>query len=126
MQKLGVLLDGGKVVGLRFDTINGNNPHKKDFSIDDVKAGAVLEGDSKHKALVLHGVIDSAMGSAELIITYVSNVVFGEHKHCRASMTRDRNGQWHIMNNYEHRQVDHLFVKTRLFGISTIEGICPR
>ena len=126
MQRLGVLLDAGKVVGLRFDTINGNNPHKRDFSIDDVKEGAILEGDARHKSIVLHGSIDSTMGSTELIITYVSNVVFGEHKHCRVSLMRDKSGQWHIVNNYEHKPVDHLFVKTRVFGISTIEGVCPR
>jgi hypothetical protein len=126
LQRLGVLLDAGKVVGLRFDTINGSNPNKKDFSIDDMKTGAVLEGNAQHQTLVLHGSVDSIAGSADLIITYVSNVVFGEHKHCRASMMRDKSGQWHIVNNYEHKLVDHLFVKTRVFGISTIEGICPR
>ena len=125
LQRLGVLLVAGRVVGVRFDTINGNNPHAEDFSLDDVKAGAVLE-DPKHKALVLHGSIDSAGGNAELVITYLSNVFFGEHKNCRASMVRDESGQWHIVNSYDHKRVDQLFVRTRVWGISTIQGICPR
>ena len=125
LQKLGVLIDAGRVVGLRFATITGDNANKKDFSIEDMKTGAVLDGNAKHKNLVLRGSIDSSVGNADLVITYLSNVIFGEHKQCRASMVRDQSGQWHIVNNYEHKLVDHLFVKTRVFGISTIQGICP-
>lgn len=39
---------------------------------------------------------------------------------------RDENGQWHIVNIYDHDRVDHLVVQTWALGISTIEGICPR
>jgi hypothetical protein len=124
LQRLGVLLYAGKVVGLRFDTINGSNPHARDFSLDDVKAGAVL--DVKHKAIVLRGFIDSDIGNANLIITYLSNVVFGRYKECHASMVRDESGRWHIVNAYDHKWVTQLVVKTRALGISTIEGICPR
>lgn len=126
LQKLGVLIDAGRVVGLRFATVTGDNSNRRDFSIEDMKTGAVLDGNAKHKNLVLRGSIDSSIGNADLVITYLSNVIFGEHKQCRASMVRDQNGQWHIVNNYEHKQVDHLYVRTRMFGISTIQGICPR
>lgn len=125
LQELGVLLDQGRVVGVRFDTVNGDHPHRADFSLEDVKAGVVLDG-AKHKALVLRGSIDSSTGNADLVITYLSNVLFGEHKNCRARMVRDQRGQWHIVNGYAHKQVEHLFVKTRTFGISTIQGICPQ
>jgi hypothetical protein len=124
LQKLGVLLNAGKVVGLRFDTVSGTIPHARDFSIDEVKSGAVL--DSRHNAIVLQGSIDPNMGSADLIITYLSNVVFGRHKECHASMVRDESGRWHIVNVYNHKWVSQLVVKTRTFGVSTIEGICPR
>lgn len=126
LQNLGVLVDAGQVVGLRFSTINGNNPHESDFSLDDMKAGAVLDGDARHKAIVLRGSIDSTVGNADLVITYLSNGLFGKHKDCRASMERDDSGQWHIVNIYDHQWVDHLVVKTRVLGISTIQGICPR
>lgn len=123
LQKLGVLLTAGKVVGLRFDTINGSTPHARDFSIDEVKSGAVL--DSRHNAIVLQGLIDPNTSSADLTITYLSNVVFGRHKECHASMVRDESGRWHIVNAYNHRRVSQLVVKTRVLGVSTIEGICP-
>lgn len=84
LQSLGVLLDAGQVVGLRFDTINGAHPHESDFSVGEVKAGAVLDGDAKHEAIVLRGSIDSSVGNADLIITYLSNGLFGMHKDCRA------------------------------------------
>jgi hypothetical protein len=125
LQSLGVLLDAGQVVGLRFETIKGNNPHKSDFSIDDMKAGAVLDGDAKHKA-ILRGSIDSTVGNADLVITYLSNGLLGKHKDCRASIVRDERGQWHIVNIYDHKWVNHLVVQTWTLGISTIEGICPR
>jgi hypothetical protein len=125
LQSLGVLLDAGQVVGLRFETINGNNPHERDFSIDDMKAGAVLDGDAKHKA-ILRGSIDSTVGNADLVVTYLSNGVLGKHKDCRASIVRDERGQWHIVNIYDHKWVNHLVVQTWTLGISTIEGICPR
>ena len=112
------------MVGLRFDTVSGTIPHARDFSIDEVKSGAVL--DSRHNAIVLQGSIDPNMGSADLIITYLSNVVFGRHKECHASMVRDESGRWHIVNVYNHKWVSQLVVKTRTFGVSTIEGICPR
>jgi hypothetical protein len=124
LQSLGVLLDAGQVVGLRFETINGNNSHESDFSIDDMKAGAVL-GDAKHKA-ILRGSIDSTVGNADLVITYLSNGLLGKHKDCRASIVRDERGQWHIVNIYDHKWVNHLVVQTWTLGISTIEGICPR
>ena len=126
LQSLGVLLDAGQVVGLRFETINGNNPREHDFSIDDMKAGAVLAGDARHKAILLRGSFDSTAGNANLLITYLSNGLLGKHKDCRASIVRDETGQWHVVNIYDHKWVDHLVVQTSSRGISTIEGICPR
>ena len=126
LQSLGVLLQAGQVVGLRFDTLNGNNPHQSDFSIDDMKAGAVLDGNAKHKAIVLRGFIDSTAGNANLIVTYLTNGVSGRHKDCRAAMVRDESGRWHIVNIYEHKRVNHLVIHAWALGISTIEGICPR
>jgi hypothetical protein len=126
LQSLGVLLYAGQVVGLRFETINGNNPHERDFSIDDMKAGAALGRDAKHKGILLRGSFDSTAGNADLVITYLSNGLLGKHKDCRASIVRDERGQWHIVNIYDHKWVDHLVVQTSSLGISTIEGICPR
>ena len=125
LQNLGVLLDAGQVVGLRFEIIKGKNPHKNDFSIDDMKAGVVLDGNAKHKA-ILRGSIDSTVGNADLVVTYLSNGLLGKHKDCRASIVRDETGQWHIVNIYDHKSVNHLVVQTSTLGISTIEGICPR
>jgi hypothetical protein len=125
LQNLGVLLDGGRVVGLRFHTVIGNT-RESDFSIDDMKAGAVLDGDAKHQAIVLRGSIDSTVGNADLVITYLSNGLLGNHKDCRASIVRDEKGQWHLVNSYDHRWVSHLVVETWPLGISTIGGICPR
>jgi len=116
----------GRVVGLRFDTINGKNPHESYFSIHDMGRGAVLDGDGKHQAIVLRGSVDSAAGNADLVITYLANGLSGRHRDCRAGIVRDQKGQWHIVNVYEHRQVDHLIVQTWRLGISKIEGICPR
>jgi len=126
LQSLGILLDAGQVIGLRFDTVNGSNPHVRDFSIDDIKVGAVIDGDAKHKAIVLRGFIYSTLGNADLVITYLSNGLSGKHKNCYARMERDVSGQWHIVNIYEHKWVDRLVIKTRPLGISTIQGICPR
>lgn len=126
LQSLGVLLDAGQVVGLRFETINGNNPHESDLSIDDMKAGAVLGRDAKHKAILLRASFDSTVGNADVVITYPSNALLGKHKDCRASIVRDERGQWHIVNIYDHKWVDHLVVQTSSLGISTIDGICPR
>src|SRR5262249_39745672 len=124
LQHVGVLLDAGEVVGLRFDTINGNNSHVSDFSIDDIKAGAVLDGDAKRKAIVLQGFIYSG-DNANLVITYLSNGLSRKHKVCYARIERDASGQWHILDIYEHKWVDHLVIKTRPLGIATIQGICP-
>jgi hypothetical protein len=126
LQSLGVLVDAGQVVGLRFDTVNGRHPHVSDFSIDVMKSGAVLDGDANHENIVLRGSIDSTVGTADLVITYLSNGLLGKHRDCRASMVRDESGQWHLVNIYDHTRVDHLVVKTWRLGISRIEGICPR
>lgn len=123
-ERLGVLLRGGQVVGLRFDTINGGNPHQSEFSIADMRAGAVLDGDATHKALVLRGSIDAA-GKADVTITYLSNGLFGRYRDCRARIVRDDHAQWHILNVYDHKWVDHLVVQTWALGIFTIGGICP-
>jgi hypothetical protein len=125
LQHVGVLLDAGEVVGLRFHTINGNNSHISDFSINDIKAGAVLDDDAKRKAIVLQGFIYSAGNNANLVITYLSNGLSRQHKVCYARIERDASGQWHIVDIYEHKWVDHLVIKTRRLGISTIQGICP-
>jgi hypothetical protein len=126
LQRLSVLLAAGQVVGLRFDTVNGANPHASDFSLDEMKAGAVLDGDAQHEAIVLRGSIDSTIGDADLTVTYLANGLFGTRKNCHARMVRDERGQWHIVNIYDHERVDHLVVETWTFGISTIDGICPR
>lgn len=126
LQSLGVVLNAGRIVGLRFDAISGDDPHESKFSIPDIRAGAVLDGDAKHEAVVLRGSIDSRMGKADLVITYLSNGLFGKHKECRARMVRDERGRWHIVNSYDHRRVTQLVVRTWALGISTIEGICPR
>lgn len=126
LQSLGVLLDAGQVVGLRFDTIHGADPHESNFSLDEMKAGAVLDGDARHQAIVLRGSIDSTVGNADLTVTYLANGLFGTHKDCQARIVRDQRGQWHIVNIYDHERVDHLVVETWTFGISTIGGICPR
>jgi hypothetical protein len=126
LQSLSVLLDAGQVIGLRFDTLNGPDPHESDFSLDEMKAGAVLDGDANHRAIVLRGSIDSTPGNADLVVTYLSNGLFGSYRDCRARIVRDDGGQWHIVNIYDHKQVDHLVVQTWTLGISTIEGICPR
>lgn len=125
LQHVGVLLDAGEVVGLRFDTINGNNSHVSYFSIDDIKAGAVLDGDAKRKAIVLQGSIYSTGGNANLVITYLSNGLSRKRRVCYARIERDAGGQWHILDVYEHKWVDHLVIRTRPLGISTIQGICP-
>jgi len=125
LQHVGILLDAGEVVGLRFDTIDGNNSHVSDFSIDDIKAGAVLDGDAERKAIVLQGSIYSMGGNANLVITYLSNGLSRKHTVCYARIERDASGQWHILDIYEHKWVDHLVIKTRPLGISTIQGICP-
>jgi hypothetical protein len=125
LQQLGVLLVAEQVVGLRFDTLNGKNPHKAYFSLHDMNRGAVLDGDGKHQAIVLRGSFDSTAGNADFVITYLTNGIFGEHKDCRASMVRDGRGQWHLMNIYDHRRVDHLVIRTRRLGIATIQGVCP-
>jgi hypothetical protein len=91
-----------------------------------MRAGAVLDGDAKHKAIVLRGSNDSTTGTAHLIVTYLSNGLFGMHRECRAGMVRDESGQWHIVNAYDHRWVSHLIVETRTLGISTIQGTCSR
>ena len=126
LQNLGILLVLGHVVGLRFDTINGKNPHESYFSLHDMERGAVLDGDAKHKAIVLQGSVDSNAGNIDLVITYLANGLSGRHKDCRASILRDDKGQWHIVNIYDHQWVDHLVVQTWKLGISTIAGICPR
>jgi hypothetical protein len=126
LQHLDVLLVLGNVVGLRFDTINGKHPHESYFSLHDMERGAVLDGDAKHKAIVLQGSIDSAGDNADLVITYLANGLSGRHKDCRAAITRDDKGQWHLVNIYDHKWVDHLVVQTWKLGISTIAGICPR
>jgi hypothetical protein len=126
LQNLGVLLVLGRVVGLRFDTVNGNNPHQSYFSLYDMERGAVLDGDGQHKAIVLRGSIGSTADNADLVITYLSNGLFGKYKDCRTGLERDDTGQWHIVNTYDHKWVDHLVVHTSKLGISTIEGICPR
>ena len=124
-QHVGVLLEAGQVVGLRFDTINGDNPHVSDFSIDEIKAGAVLDNDAKRKAIILRGSVYPTVGNADLVITYLSNGLSGQHKECYVRIERDAGGQWHILDIYEHKWVDHLVIKTRPLGISTIQGICP-
>ena len=126
LQRLEVLLEAGQVVGLRFDTINGENPHASDFSLADMQAGVVLDGDAQHEAIILRGSIDSRVGDSQLLISYLSNGLFGRHKACRAGMERDASGQWHIVNIYDHQWVAQLVVRTWSLGISTIEGICPR
>lgn len=126
LQSLGVLLAAGQVVGLRFDTVNGANPHASDFSLGQMKAGAVLDGDAQHQAIVLRGSIDSTVGNADLTVTYLANGLFGTRRDCHARIVRDESGQWHIVNIYDHERVDHLVVETWAFGISTIGGICPR
>lgn len=125
LQNLGVLLVAGQVVGLRFDTVNGKNPHKAYFSLHDMQRGAVLDGDSRHQALVLRGSFDSTAGNGDFVITYLSNGVFGRHKDCRAAMVRDGRRQWHLVNIYDHTWVEHLVIRTRRVGIATIQGICP-
>ncbi len=125
VQDLGVLLVLTQVVGLRFDTINGKHPHESYFSLHDIERGALLDGDYKHRALVLQGSIDSTAGDADLVITYLANGVLGKRKDCRADLMRDGSGQWHIVNIYEHKWVDHLVVQTWRLGISTIKGVCP-
>jgi hypothetical protein len=126
LQNLGILLVAQQVVGLRFDTINGNHPHESYFSIHEMERGAVLDGDAKHRAIVLMASIDSTAGNADLVITYLSNGISGKRKDCRAGIVRDEGGQWHIVNLYDHAWVDRLVVRTWKLGISTIEGICPR
>lgn len=125
LQNLGVLLVVKQVVGLRFDTVNGKNPHESYFSLHDMQRGAVLDGDGKHKAVVLQGSIDSTVGNADLIITYLSNGVLRKHKDCHVGLVRDEMGQWHIVNTYDHKWVDHLVIQTWRLGILTIHGICP-
>jgi hypothetical protein len=125
LQNLGVLLVLGRVVGLRFDTINGKHPHQSYFSLDEMTSGAVLDGDGKHKAIVLRGSIDSTAGKADLVVTYLANGLSGRQKDCPARMVRDESGQWHIVNIYDQKWVDHLVVRTRALGIATIQGICP-
>lgn len=125
LQNLGVLLVAGQVVGLRFDTVNGKHPHKAYFSLHDMQRGAVLDGDGRHQALVLRGSFDSTTGNGDFVITYLSNGAFGKHKDCRAGMVRDARGQWHLVNVYDHTWVEHLLIRTRRFGIATIQGICP-
>lgn len=125
LQNIGVLLVAGQVVGLRFDTVNGKHPHKAYFSLHDMQRGAVLDGDSRHQALVLRGSFDSTAGNGDFVITYLWNGVLGKHKDCRAAMVRDGGGQWHLVNVYDHTRVEHLVIRTRRLGIATIQGICP-
>jgi hypothetical protein len=124
-QNLVALLVMGQVVGLRFDTISGKHPHQAYFSLHEMERGAVLAGDATHKALVLHGGLDSTAGNIDLDITYLANGLLGKHKDCRADMARDEEGRWHLLNVYDRKPVDHLVLRTWRLGITTIEGICP-
>ncbi len=111
---------------MRFDTLNGRDPHECTFSIGEMNAGAVLDSNASHEAIALPGVINQRAGDAHLVLTYLPNGLIRKFIDCRAGMVRDENGQWLIVNAYHHKWVGYLVVQTWTFGSSMIEGICRR
>lgn len=98
----------------------------RSFSIEDVAspAGAVLDGDSAHKAIILQGRIDGAGGSGMLVVRYIKNGLFGGYGQCQVALLRN-DGHWRLYNAYTRQVVTNLTIRTWSLGIRTIEGICP-
>lgn len=123
LQILGILLNENKMIGLRFETVHGQDPHVTDYSLRDITTGAVLE---KHNAIVLRGSADPKAGEVDLTVTYLSNALLGRYRICRADLVRDSEGHWRLLSALDGRRVRHLIIRTWLLGISTIQGICAR
>ena len=97
---------------------------QSDFSLAQLKSGAVLEAQQGINALTVKGSIDPAKGGT-LNFVYIANGMSGSYKTCSAILQRGNGGEWQLFNSATHARVQDVKVMTWQFGISTIQGICP-
>ena len=106
--------------GISYLQDSGNS----DFSLAQVKAGAVLEAQQGINALTVKGAIDPQSGGT-LNFIYISNGMMGQYKTCAAILRRGNGGEWQLFNSYTHTRVQSVKFITWQFGITTIQGLCP-
>ena len=98
---------------------------KTNFSVADLKKGAVLEAQQGVNALTLKGDINPAQGGT-IDFVYVANGLTGSYKTCGSSLSRGANGEWVLTNTNTRSRIQTAKIITWQMGISTIEGVCAQ
>lgn len=99
---------------------DGNNA---DYSLEQVKGGAVLEAQQGINALTVKGSINPQSGGT-LNFIYIANGLMNQYKTCSAIIRRNGNGEWQMFNSTTHARIETVKFITWQFGISTIQGLC--
>lgn len=119
--------DGAQnLVGLLFQTRHADTGKETsdEFSLAQISAGAVLDGDADHKVFILQGDIDGSKATNTLVVRYLSNGLTGSYDSCKVNLNKV-NGQWAMVNYYTHKTITSIVVRTWALGIAEVENVCP-
>ncbi|MDR3608626.1 MAG: hypothetical protein P4M08_14785 [Oligoflexia bacterium] len=97
------------------------------FSVSDISSGKglVLKQEQGYNVLILKGGVNLDASSATMTLSYLANGLTGSYNDCDVIVNRVSGADWNIENAYTHEIVQSVHVKTWMFGISTLEGLCP-
>lgn len=119
--------DGSQaLVGLLFQTRHADTGKETsdEFSIAQISAGAVLDGDASHKVFILQGDIDGNKATNTLTVKYLSNGLTGSYDSCKVNLSKVDN-HWAMVNYYDHKTITSIVVRTWALGIANVENVCP-
>lgn len=87
--------------------------------------GVVLYEQGGYEVLKISGKLSRATQEGKLVISYLTNGLWGSYKTCDVYVKRDSNGQYALQNAYTRKLIKEVKMIVGQFGVSTIQGLCP-
>lgn len=96
------------------------------FWLKDIEknSGVVLYEQKGYEVLKLKGKLSRATQEGKLIISYLTNGLFGSYKSCDVYVKHSGAG-WILLNAYTRKPIKEVRLKVGTMGVSTIMGLCP-
>lgn len=125
--------DKNLIAGLFNESDPKNKPSDDDargehvFWLRDIESeeGVVLAVAKGRKALILRGLLDRETQEGRFTIKYLANGLTMRYESCDFELKRKENG-WFVKNVYTGAEVTSVHIETKMLGIATLKGICPK
>lgn len=121
---MSALVQNGSLAGV-MGAASGVRPES--FLLRDIEKpkGVVLYEQDGYEVLKMSGKLSRTTQEGKLVISYLSNGLFGSYKTCDVIVKRDASGKYALQNAYTKKMIKEIKLIVGSVGVKTIQGLCP-